>query len=109
MTQQEFREKAKNWLNNKIILSEKSPEWYKDKTSALICIKHQFSSFLSFTQNYSVGDLALKIKRNEDLLFMLLPNPHNYSYNKALLTLNELLEYATDFVNSHNLQNLVSK
>jgi hypothetical protein len=106
----QFTEKARTWLNNKIILSQKS-HWYnlRERNVAIYQVKSVFSSFLSFPTSYNTAQLALHIKRNEDLLLLILPNPHNPSYNNALSTLSDLIEYAGKIITENNLQELLAK
>ena len=104
MTQTEFISKSRTWLNHKIILS-KSSNWYKIKSvkTALIYVQSNFASFLSTNGQYSAGQLALLIKRNEAFLEIILPIPNNPSYQNSLTILNQLINEAENIINQYNL------
>jgi len=104
MTQTEFISKSRTWLNHKIILS-RSSNWYKTKgiKTALIYVQSNFASFLNTKGQYSAGQLALLIKRNEALLETILPIPNNPSYQNSLTVLNQLINEAENIINQYNL------
>ncbi len=106
MSNDEFRTTFKKWLNHKIILSQSSV-FYKDKLTTVKVLKDNFSSFLTFSANYSVGQLALLIKRNQGLLEFILPIPNNPSYETAKLTLTQILDQANKIITENNLTDIV--
>jgi len=109
MTATEFRTTAKKWLNHKILLSDKSAVWYNEKyrRTAMFHVKSIFSSFLTFPANYNINMLAFQIKKHEDFLLAILPNPQNNAYNSAVVTLQELLKFAGEFLKENNLESLI--
>lgn len=104
MTQTEFLSNSKTWLNHKLILS-KSSNWYKTKgiKEAIIYVRSNFADFLNSKGNYSAGQLAILIKRNEAVLETILPIPNNPSYEKSFLMLKELVNQAEQIINQFNL------
>lgn len=110
ISNEQFREKAKNWINHKIILSQKS-DWYKVKNrrDAVFHIKNIFSSFLQFPSKYNLAQLALQLKKHEDILMIALPVPGNPSYETAFNSLTDLLNKANEIINEHNLQSLLNQ
>jgi hypothetical protein len=106
MSDQLFKIEFKKWFLNKIILSQTS-KFYANKGTTIKILKDKFSSFLTFADSYSVGQLALLIKRNQTLLESILPIPNNPSYDNAVIILNQLLEKSNEILTKHNLQNIV--
>lgn len=108
MTNQEFKTKARAWINHKLILANNS-EWYRPQArkDAIFHVKNLFSAFLQFPVQYNEAQLALQIKKHEDLLMNVLPVPNNPAYNTAFSTLADLLKKSTEILIQHNLQSLV--
>lgn len=105
MSEAQFVNQLRNWLNHKIILSRKSEAYIQDKKrkNAAINLTIKFSNFLNYPRNYSVGQLAIMIKRHEDLLASCLPIPQNPAYETSLATLEKLIDQAQKFINQYNL------
>lgn len=103
-----FKIRAKQWINNKLILANTST-WYKQapRKDAILHVKNLFGTFLNFPSNYSIAQLAIQLKRHEDLLLVILPIPHNPSYEKAFNTLSELMAFATEFIDNNNLKHML--
>lgn len=108
LNNQTFKTELKKWLNHKIILANNSTA-YKvgGKYQAVFLLKNKFSSFLTFTNNYSIGQLALDVKRNQHLLETALPIPNNPSYQNANIILHQILDKATQIIKEYNLQNIL--
>ena len=104
MTQLQFKQVAKTWINNKLILSQKS-NWYKIpyRKMSIVKIQDAFNGFLFNTANYSIVQLALLLKRNEALLENVLPIPSNPSYENSRHLLETLLNEAETIINTYNL------
>lgn len=104
MTQSQFTQKAKTWLNHKIVLS-RSSNWYKIpyRKMAVVKVQDNFTGFLIHTANYSVFQLAILLKRNEALLETILPIPSNPSYENSYQLLKTLLAEAESIINTYNL------
>lgn len=104
-----FLTKTKEWINNKIILSNTS-QWYKTdakRRSAIIHIQDKFATFLQFPAKFSVHQLAILLKRHEDLLLTVLPIPNNPSYEQAFNGLVKILKYATDIIEDKDLKHML--
>lgn len=108
ISNEQFKEKAKTWLNHKLILA-KSSQWYKvhGMPTRIEHLKNIFFPFLSLPNQYSVCQLAVHIKKHEDLLFAVLPMPGNPSYENALAMLTNLIEKATEIIETNQLQTLL--
>lgn len=106
MSDNEFKTELKKWLNHKFILFEKSPN-YLSKTIAIKLAKDKFYSFLIYSKNYSIGQLALDVKRNHHLLQDLVPIPNNPSYQNAQVMLHGFLNKAQEILNTYNLNDIV--
>lgn len=101
MTQRQFIEKTKTWVNHKIILSNKS-NWYKS-TFNKSSMHHVKSIFTPILNNTNVCQLAIIIKRNESLLEAVLPIPNNPSYENSLLLLKQIIQEAENIIKTYNL------
>lgn len=104
-----FLLKAKSWINNKLILSQKS-DWYKKdsrRSSAIAHVKEKFATFLLYPTTYSVHQLALLFKRHEDLLMTILPVPNNPGYETAFKALVDLLKFAHDIIEDNDLKHML--
>ncbi len=110
MSNEEFLIKAKNWINHKIILSQKST-WYnrQPRKDAICHIKNIFSSFLQYPLQYNVSQLAIQVKRHEELLMAVLPIPQNPTYQNAFNGLSQVLLKATEIIQQNNLQSLINQ
>ena len=99
MTNEDFKMKFKKWLNHKLILSQKS-QWYRQKRlqDAVQHVNNIFGTFLLYPSNYNVFQLAMQVRKHEDLLMVLLPIPNNPTYESAFNTLAELLMHAEELV-----------
>jgi len=107
MSEKQFKTEFKKWLQNKFILSQTS-KWYLNKGTTIKLLNDKFSSFLTFSDSYSVGQLALLIKRNQTLLESILPIPNNPSYDNAVIILNNCLNKANEILTQYNLTSLVN-
>lgn len=105
MNQAQFIIQTKNWLYHKFLLADKSKAFKDDrlKKSAMFHIKGKFEHFVKFPKNYSVGQLALLVKRNEALLESVLPIPSNPSYENSLAMLTSLVKEAEQIINHLHL------
>ena len=108
MDQETFKIRAKQWINNKLILANNS-QWYKctPRKDAVLHVRNIFSTFLNFPSNYSIAQLAIQLKRHEDLLMIIMPIPNNPSYETALKSLSELMLFATEFIEQNNLKHML--
>jgi hypothetical protein len=108
MTNEEFKEKAKAWIHHKLILAKNS-EWYavNPRKDAVFHVGNIFNAFLQFPKNYQVAQLALQIKKHEDLLMVILPIPNNPAYENTVSTLHDLLLKAWQIIEENNLQQLL--
>lgn len=103
-----FLADCKRYLQHKIILGNVSA-YYKQpaikpqlKRCALI-----FGDFLKNPSTYPVGQLALLIKRNEDLITILLPIPGNPSYQNSKALAEQIIKQSTDILETLNLTELI--
>ena len=105
MSEAQFTITLKNWINHKLILSEKSKAYQEDKKkkNAAINVRIKFTNFLNYPSKYSVGQLAIMIKRHEDLFAAILPIPQNPTFESSLNTLNSLIEQANQIIKHYNL------
>lgn len=105
MSEAQFTNTLKNWIYHKLILSEKSKAYQEDqkKRNAAINLRSKFTNFLNYPNKYSVGQLAIMIKRYEGLLEAVLPIPNNPTYETSLVTLQQLIKQAQIFINHYNL------
>lgn len=105
MTQEQFLNEAKKWINHKLILA-KSSHWYKIpyRKAAVLKINEVFGSLLITKTKYSAGQLAILLKRYEGVLEVLLPIPQNPSYQNSLQVLNQLIQQAETIINNYNLE-----
>lgn len=109
LNEESFKLKAKAWLNNKFILAEKSQSYkVAPRKDAVIHAKNLFADFLRFpAEKYSVAQLAVLLKRHEDLLLSIMPIPQNPSYEKAFNALSEILNYANNLINQKQLNHML--
>lgn len=105
MSEAQFANTLKNWIFHKLILSQKSTVYQEDKKkkNAARIIRERFTNFLQYPNNYSVGQLAIMIKRNEEFFNAMLPIPQNQTFENSLITLNNLLQQATEIIKHYNL------
>jgi len=96
---------CKNWIYHKIVLSAVSKSYQEDKKkkSAIFHIQNKFGGFLKFPNNYSTGQIAILIKRHEDLLQAILPIPQNPTYETSLAALQLLIKQAETIIKIYNL------
>lgn len=96
---------AKNWIYHKVILSNVSKAYQEDKKkkSAMHHIQNKFGAFLKFPNNYSTGQIAILIKRHEDLLQAILPIPQNPTYESSLAALQLLIKQAETIIKIYGL------
>ena len=109
MDNEKFLIRSRQWINNKLILANTS-DWYKKdarRSSAIANVKDRFQGFLTYPSNFSINNLAVLLKRHEDLLLTIMPIPNNPSYQTAFNKLSEILKYATDIVTDQNLQHMI--
>lgn len=104
MSQTEFINQCNTWIKNKLLLSNKS-HWYKIpyRHAAIQKVKQIFGKHLYENIQFSAGQMALLIKRNEALLETILPVPNNPSYQNSALILKQLIEQAEKIINQYNL------
>lgn len=95
MTNEEFKTKTKKWLNHKLILAKKS-NWYKQEKIRHIVQYTQniFNTFLMYPNEYNAYQLAMQLRKHENLLMGLLPVPKNPTYHSAFNALAEILQHA---------------
>lgn len=105
MSEAQFANTLKNWIYHKLILAEKSAAYNQDKKkkNAANNLRIHFTNFLNYPNKYSVGQLAIMIKRYEGLLEAVLPIPQNPTYETSLATLHQLIKQAQIFINHYNL------
>lgn len=108
VSEEQFRQKAKTWLNHKLILS-KSSQWYKNPRifSAVEHVRAIFNNFLLSPGKYNVCELAIKIKKHEDILMAVLPMPGNPSYDNAFAALTQLIRYSSELIKQQHLEHLL--
>lgn len=96
---------CKNWIYHKVILSNVSRAYNDDKAKkhAMLHIQNKFGGFLKFPNNYSTGQIALLIKRHENLLEAILPIPQNPTYESSLAALQLLIKQAETIIKIYNL------
>lgn len=109
MTIQEFKDTSRKWINHKLILAEKSRDWYNEpaRRAAMFFLKNKFSTFLQFPGSYNAAQLALFIKRHEDILMLALPIPNNPSYDTAFTQLTQLLKKSAEIIKQHDLESIL--
>jgi hypothetical protein len=104
----EFREKAKTFLNHKLILANVS-HYYKCsfKKPQIDRIKLVFSAFLQVPKTYPLGQLALLIKRHEDLIINIIPIPGTPAYESSKNTAEYLIQKSGEIIDRLNLNELI--
>lgn len=103
----EFRQKAKTFLNHKIILGNVSHYYKSIKKNEVARLKLVFGPFLLVPKTYPLGQLALLIKRHEDLITALIPIPGNVAYETSMATATELIEKAGTIIDRLQLTELI--
>ncbi len=108
ITNDQFREELKTWINHKVKLSENS-DWYKhnNRKDSIYYLKTKFSSFLNFHKQYNIGQLAIDVKRNQALFENVLPIPNNNSYENSVTAMLLLIEKANDLVKELRLESII--
>jgi len=104
MTQEQFITTTKTWINNKIILSQRS-NWYKipQRRAAIFQVQAMFGQLLLNKAKTSAGQIAILLKRHEALLETILPIPSNPSYENSFKILKTLINEAENIINTYNL------
>jgi Ni,Fe-hydrogenase I large subunit len=103
-----FAEKVKRFLNHKRKLATVS-HYYKASFIAqrIQQLNQVFGDFLAHPKTYPVGQLAIKVKKYEDLLMAVLPVPNNPSYESSLHAAKELITEAHEILKQLNLTDYV--
>jgi hypothetical protein len=91
MNEPQFIIKVKQFLNHKLILH------------AVFNIRDKFGTFLKFPNHYSTAQIAILIKRHENLLEIVLPIPQNPTYTTSLAALQTILHQAEQIIKIYNL------
>jgi hypothetical protein len=106
--QNQFKEKAKTFLNHKLILGSVS-HYYKSsfRKPQIDRAKLIFGQFLTAYKSYPVGQLALLIKRHEDLIMAIIPIPGTPSYNTSVEIATQLITEASNIIDALNLTEYV--
>ncbi|MDF2449427.1 MAG: hypothetical protein K0R26_1931 [Bacteroidota bacterium] len=104
MNELEFKAKSINWVNHKIVLSYKS-NWYKLpwRKAAMIKVNDAFAMVLRKGAKFSIGQLAVLITKNKELLHAVLPDPTNASYQTQVYILDALINEAEIIKQKYNL------
>jgi hypothetical protein len=106
MNEPQFVIQTKNWIFQKLLIASKSKsEEYKrpEFVSALFHVNGKFGKFLKYPNQYSVGQLAILIKRHQELLEAILPIPSNTNYEKSLAALTKLIQESEQIINHYHL------
>lgn len=108
MDSETFKANTKKWINHKFMIAHNST-WYKQarQSAAIANIRERFNAFLLYPTSFSAHNLAVLLKRHEDLLLTILPIPKNPSYEQAFNSLAAILKQANDIIEANNLKHMV--
>lgn len=103
MSDVEFINQTKKWINHKLILANGSSFYNQPKTKAAVFyVKQKFANLLYYQQKNAI-QLALTIKKHESLLETILPIPNNPSYQNSLIILQKLIQTAEHILKTNNI------
>lgn len=95
MSETEFKISLRKWLKHKMVLAQKSRYYTSGLVKAkTVKIGEVFHQFITNGLPYTAHQLSALVVKYEDILWGIIPNEHNPSYQKSIESLNELIETA---------------